>query len=48
LLYRSPTQFGEGIPAFRDARSEGVPEGWRLTDRRIFTPDTLEIYEWTG
>jgi diaminohydroxyphosphoribosylaminopyrimidine deaminase/5-amino-6-(5-phosphoribosylamino)uracil reductase len=48
LLYRSPTQFGEGIPAFRDSSSQGVPKGWRLTDRRTFTPDTLEIYEWTG
>jgi diaminohydroxyphosphoribosylaminopyrimidine deaminase/5-amino-6-(5-phosphoribosylamino)uracil reductase len=48
LLYRSPTPFGEGIPAFRQPGPDGVPEGWRLTDRRTFTPDTLEIYEWTS
>ena len=45
LLYRSSTRFGEGIPAFRDSGPDGVPEGWRLTDRRTFAPDTLEIYE---
>jgi diaminohydroxyphosphoribosylaminopyrimidine deaminase/5-amino-6-(5-phosphoribosylamino)uracil reductase len=44
LLYRSPTLFGEGIPAFRDAGPGDVPEGWRLADRRTFVPDTLEIY----
>jgi diaminohydroxyphosphoribosylaminopyrimidine deaminase/5-amino-6-(5-phosphoribosylamino)uracil reductase len=48
LLYRSPRTFGEGIPAFRRPGPDGVPEGWRLTDRRTFAPDTLEIYEWTG
>ena len=45
LLYRSPTRFGEGIPAFRTAGEDGVPEGWRLIDRRTFAVDTLEIYE---
>src|SRR5690606_24796924 len=44
LLYRSPTLFGEGIPAFRSAGPGTVPEGWYLTSRRIFAPDTLEIY----
>lgn len=44
LLYRSPTSFGEGIPAFRHRGPGDVPEGWRLTDRRTFAPDTLEIY----
>ena len=45
LLYRSPTRFGEGIPAFRTSGEDGVPEGWRLIDRRTFAVDTLEIYE---
>jgi diaminohydroxyphosphoribosylaminopyrimidine deaminase/5-amino-6-(5-phosphoribosylamino)uracil reductase len=45
LLYRSPIQFGEGIAAFRDPGPDRVPEGWRLTDRRTFAPDTLEIYQ---
>ena len=44
LLYRSPTEFGEGIPAFRDPGPQGVPRGWRLADRRALGSDTLEVY----
>jgi diaminohydroxyphosphoribosylaminopyrimidine deaminase/5-amino-6-(5-phosphoribosylamino)uracil reductase len=40
LLYRSPIEFGEGIPAF----GRGMPEGWRLADRRQLGSDTLEVY----
>src|SRR5690606_31450055 len=29
LLYRSPTEFGEGIAAFRHPGPSGVPAGWR-------------------
>ena len=45
LLYRAPTEFGEGIPAFRDRRPGRRPEGWRLADRRQLGSDTLEVYE---
>jgi diaminohydroxyphosphoribosylaminopyrimidine deaminase/5-amino-6-(5-phosphoribosylamino)uracil reductase len=41
LLYRSPSTFGEGIPAFRN----GVPGGFQLADRRQLGSDTLEVYE---
>ena len=44
LLYRSPTEFGDGIPAFRDPRPSGVPKGWRLADRRQLGSDILEVY----
>jgi diaminohydroxyphosphoribosylaminopyrimidine deaminase/5-amino-6-(5-phosphoribosylamino)uracil reductase len=44
LLYRSPVTFGEGIPAFRAPGSSGMPEGWRLHDRRPLGSDTLEVY----
>jgi diaminohydroxyphosphoribosylaminopyrimidine deaminase / 5-amino-6-(5-phosphoribosylamino)uracil reductase len=44
LLYRSPTEFGEGIPAFRAPGASGVPEGWHLADRRPLGSDTLEVY----
>jgi diaminohydroxyphosphoribosylaminopyrimidine deaminase/5-amino-6-(5-phosphoribosylamino)uracil reductase len=44
LLYRAPVEFGEGIAAFRDAGPEGVPPGWRLTDRRRLGSDRLEVY----
>jgi diaminohydroxyphosphoribosylaminopyrimidine deaminase/5-amino-6-(5-phosphoribosylamino)uracil reductase len=44
LLYRSPTEFGEGIPAFRHPDPSGLPEGWRLADRRPLGSDTLEVY----
>jgi len=44
LLYRSPAKFGEGIPAFRNPRPDGVPDGWRLADRRQLGSDTLEVY----
>ena len=44
LLYRSPTEFGDGIPAFRDPGPSGVPAGWRLADRRQLGSDTLEVY----
>ena len=41
LLYRAPTTFGDGIPAFRD----GLPEGFQLTDRRQLGSDVLEVYQ---
>lgn len=44
LLYRSPTAFGDGIPAFRNPGAGGVPAGWRLADRRRLGSDTLEVY----
>jgi diaminohydroxyphosphoribosylaminopyrimidine deaminase / 5-amino-6-(5-phosphoribosylamino)uracil reductase len=44
LLYRSLTEFGDGIPAFRNPGPGGVPLGWRLTDRRQLGSDTLEVY----
>ena len=44
LLYRSPTEFGDGNPAFRNAGPSGVPNGWHLTDRRQLGSDTLEVY----
>jgi diaminohydroxyphosphoribosylaminopyrimidine deaminase/5-amino-6-(5-phosphoribosylamino)uracil reductase len=44
LLYRSPVTFGEGIPAFGDPGPDGVPDGWRLADRRQLGSDTLEVY----
>jgi len=45
LLYRAPTEFGEGIAAFRDPGPDGVPSGWHLADRRRLGSDTLEVYE---
>ena len=44
LLYRSRVEFGEGIPAFSNSGPDGVPEGWRLADRRQLGSDTLEVY----
>jgi len=44
LLYRSQTEFGEGIPAFRNPGPSGVPSGWHLADRRQLGSDTLEVY----
>lgn len=44
LLYRSPTEFGDGIPAFRAPEASGLPQGWRLADRRALGSDTLEVY----
>ena len=44
LLYRAPVEFGNGIAAFRRCGPEGVPEGWRLVDRRRLGSDTLEVY----
>jgi diaminohydroxyphosphoribosylaminopyrimidine deaminase/5-amino-6-(5-phosphoribosylamino)uracil reductase len=44
LLYRAPTEFGTGIPAFRNPGPAGVPAGWRLADRRRLGSDTLEVY----
>jgi len=44
LLYRSPTEFGDGIAAFRKPGPDGVPHGWRLADRRRLGSDTLEVY----
>jgi diaminohydroxyphosphoribosylaminopyrimidine deaminase/5-amino-6-(5-phosphoribosylamino)uracil reductase len=44
LLYRSPTEFGHGIPAFRGTGASGVPAGWQLADRRQLGSDTLEVY----
>jgi len=40
LIYRSPTEFGDGLPAFRN----GMPEDWHLADRRQLGSDTLEVY----
>lgn len=45
LVYSAPVTFGEGIPAFRDPGPDGVPAGWRLTDRRQLGSDTLEVYQ---
>ena len=44
MLYRSPTQFGEGIPAFADAGAAGVPSGWHLAECRQLGSDKLEVY----
>ena len=44
LLYRSPAEFGEGIPAFRKPGPDGVPAGWFLADRRQLGSDILEVY----
>lgn len=44
LLYRSATEFGEGIAAFRETGPHGAPQGWRLADRRRLGSDTLEVY----
>ncbi len=44
LLYRAPVEFGEGVPAFRAPGATGVPDGWRLADRRRLGSDTLEVY----
>jgi diaminohydroxyphosphoribosylaminopyrimidine deaminase/5-amino-6-(5-phosphoribosylamino)uracil reductase len=44
LLYRAPTEFGEGVSAFRHPGPSGVPEGWALADRRRLGSDTLEVY----
>lgn len=41
LIYRAPTEFGEGIAAF----PMGFPEGFVLADRRQLGSDTLEVYE---
>jgi len=40
LLYRAPVEFGDGLRAF----ASGMPEGWRLADRRQLGSDTLEVY----
>ena len=45
LLYRSPTEFGEGIPAFRNPGPNCVPAGWTLSDRRQLGNDFLEVYD---
>lgn len=44
LLYRAPTAFGDGLPAFRDPDPAGLPVGWHLADRRQLGSDTLEVY----
>ena len=44
LIYRAPVEFGDGVAAFRLAGPAGVPEGWRLADRRQLGSDTLEVY----
>lgn len=44
LLYRAPVAFGDGVAAFGNPGPAGVPEGWRLTDRRRLGSDTLEVY----
>lgn len=48
LLYRSPVEFGQGIPAFREPGPERVPAGWLLADRRPLGSDTLEVYTRAG
>ena len=45
LVYRAPTTFAKGIPAFRDPGPGGVPFGWQRIDRRELGSDTLEVYE---
>ena len=45
LLYRSATEFGEGIPAFLDPGPAGGPAGWQLSDSRQLGSDNLSIYE---
>jgi diaminohydroxyphosphoribosylaminopyrimidine deaminase/5-amino-6-(5-phosphoribosylamino)uracil reductase len=44
LLYRAPAEFGGGLAAFRDPGPTGLPEGWRLADRRRLGSDTVEVY----
>jgi diaminohydroxyphosphoribosylaminopyrimidine deaminase/5-amino-6-(5-phosphoribosylamino)uracil reductase len=41
LLYRAPTEFGDGKPAFRN---RGLPAGWHVVDRRRLGSDMLEVY----
>jgi len=48
LLYRAPVEFGDGVAAFRRPGANGVPAGWRLTERRQLGSDTLEAYEPTN
>jgi diaminohydroxyphosphoribosylaminopyrimidine deaminase/5-amino-6-(5-phosphoribosylamino)uracil reductase len=48
LLYRAPILIGGGLPALRDIGLPSLADAhgqWRLTDRRSFAPDTLEIYD---
>lgn len=40
LLYRAPVTFGEGIAPLPD----GIPAGFKLSDRRRLGKDTLEVY----
>ena len=50
LLYRAPILIGGGLAALKDIGLAGLAEAhgrWRLTDRRTFAPDTLEIFERT-
>ena len=45
--YRAPVLLGDGKPALADLQLAGLWEAhdrWRLTDRRHFAPDTLEIF----
>lgn len=44
MLYRAPVEFASGLAAFRNPGPLGVPEGWRLADRRPLGSDTLEVY----
>ncbi|KHL25068.1 riboflavin biosynthesis protein RibD [Croceibacterium mercuriale] len=47
LLYRAPVLLGGGKPALADLQLAGLWQAhdrWRLTDRRHFAPDTLEIF----
>jgi diaminohydroxyphosphoribosylaminopyrimidine deaminase/5-amino-6-(5-phosphoribosylamino)uracil reductase len=48
LVYRAPVEFGEGVRAFAKASPGGIPEGWRLTERRQLGSDTLQVYEQEG
>ena len=48
LLYRAPILIGGGLPALADLGLASLAEAhgrWRLSDRRHFAPDNLEIYD---
>lgn len=47
VLYRAPILLGGGRPATGDIGIESLEEAhgrWRMTDRRGFGPDTMEVY----
>ncbi len=45
LIYRAPTEFGEGIAGFARPGPSGAPEGWQLADQRQLGSDRLQVYE---